>query len=39
MNFEFIKGGKTGEEVAEKHGGGCFRVAMLGEESDKTKLG
>jgi hypothetical protein len=25
--------------VAEEHGGGCFRVPMLGEESDKTKLG
>ncbi len=25
--------------VAEEHGGGCFGVAMLGEESDKTKLG
>ncbi len=25
--------------VAEEHGGGRFRVAMLGGESDKTKLG
>jgi hypothetical protein len=25
--------------VAEEHGGGGFRVAMLGEESDKTELG
>jgi hypothetical protein len=65
MNFEFIKGGKTGDEVvrfrgvgvaykevvydegegggvsmvAEEQWGGCFGIAMLGEESDKTKLG
>ena len=25
--------------VAEEHGGGCFGVAVLGEEGDKTKLG
>ena len=24
--------------VAEKHGGGCFGVAVLGKEGDKTKL-
>ncbi len=24
--------------VAEKHGGGCFAVAVLGKEGDKTKL-
>ncbi len=25
--------------VAEEHGGGGFREALLGEEEDKTKLG
>ncbi len=25
--------------VAEEHGGGSFREPMLGEKSDKTKLG
>ena len=25
--------------VAEEHGGGCFGVAVLGKEGDKTKLG
>ncbi len=25
--------------VVKEHGGGGFRVVMLGEESDKTKLG
>jgi hypothetical protein len=65
MNFEFIEGGKTGDEVvkfggvgvtdkkvvydegegsgvgmvAEEHGGGSFREAVLGEKGDKTKLG
>jgi hypothetical protein len=65
MNFEFIEGRKTGDNVfkfrglgianeetvhykgecgrvsvvTEEHGGGGFGVAVLGEESDKTKLG
>ncbi len=63
MNFEFIEGGKTGDEVinfggvrvtdkevvydegegsgvgvvAEEHGGGSLREAVLGEKGDKTK--
>ncbi len=31
--------GERVSAVTEEHGGGCFGVAMLGEESDKTKLG
>ncbi len=32
------EGGGVGE-VAEEHGGGGFREAMLGQERDKAKLG
>jgi hypothetical protein len=65
MNFEFIEGKETRDEVvkfrgggiadeeivhykgegsgvgvvAEEHGGGGFGEPMLGEKSDKTKLG